>query len=186
MRLAAQAPCRWCPLSSNVRPSGYSAGPAQETRTRQLTTSLKRQCRFSSAGGYSDDRNDDQRRFAASANVGQSVDADPANPSSSSRAHASRSRVVADERGRRELDRRHRHAPRLNAGRGSNQRAPHAKRGGVFFAVVPSVASGCSRVPNWSLERTSTGKALGPRGAQAYHAPRGPSALPVVSAQLKR
>jgi hypothetical protein len=69
---------------------------------------------------------------------------------------------------------------------GSNQRASHTKRGGVFFAIVPSVASGCSRVPNWSLERTSTGKALGPRGAQAYHAPRGPSALPVVSAQLKR
>jgi hypothetical protein len=44
----------------------------------------------------------------------------------------------------------------------SDQRAPHAKRGGVFFAVVPPVASGCSRVPNWSLERTSTGKALGP------------------------
>jgi hypothetical protein len=40
--------------------------------------------------------------------------------------------------------------------------------------------------PNWSLERTSTGKALGPRGGQAYHPPRGPSALPVVSAQLKR
>jgi hypothetical protein len=40
--------------------------------------------------------------------------------------------------------------------------------------------------PNPSLERTSTGKALGPRGAQAYHAPRGPSALPVASAQLKR
>jgi hypothetical protein len=31
--------------------------------------------------------------------------------------------------------------------------------------------------PNLSLERTSTGKALGPRG---------PSALPVASAQLKR
>jgi hypothetical protein len=40
--------------------------------------------------------------------------------------------------------------------------------------------------PNPSLERTSTGKALGPRGAQAYHAPRGPSALPLASAQLKR
>jgi hypothetical protein len=40
--------------------------------------------------------------------------------------------------------------------------------------------------PNPSLERTSTGKALGPRGAQVYPAPRGPSASPVPAAQLKR
>jgi hypothetical protein len=40
--------------------------------------------------------------------------------------------------------------------------------------------------PNPSLERTSTGKAPWPRGAQVHHAPRGPSALPVASAQLKR
>jgi len=33
--------------------------------------------------------------------------------------------------------------------------------------------------PNPSLERTSTGKALGPRGAVAYAAPRGPSPFPV-------
>jgi hypothetical protein len=40
--------------------------------------------------------------------------------------------------------------------------------------------------PNPSLERTSTGKALGPRGGLGHHPPRGPSALPVASAQLKR
>jgi hypothetical protein len=41
--------------------------------------------------------------------------------------------------------------------------------------------------PNPSLERTSTGKAPGPRGAHCvHHAPRGPGALPVASAQLKR
>ena len=40
--------------------------------------------------------------------------------------------------------------------------------------------------PNPSLERTSTGKALGPRGAMVYAAPRGPSASPVAAAQLKR
>jgi len=37
-----------------------------------------------------------------------------------------------------------------------------------------------------SLERTSTGMALGPRGRGGDHRPRGPSALPVASAQLKR
>ncbi len=40
--------------------------------------------------------------------------------------------------------------------------------------------------PNPSLERTSTGKALGPRTGQYHHPSRGPSALPVVAAQLKR
>jgi hypothetical protein len=40
--------------------------------------------------------------------------------------------------------------------------------------------------PNPSLERTSTGRAPWPRGAQEYDAPRGQGALPVASAQLKR
>jgi hypothetical protein len=40
--------------------------------------------------------------------------------------------------------------------------------------------------PNRSLERTATGKALGPRGGQWHHSPRGPSALPVAAAQLQR
>ena len=40
--------------------------------------------------------------------------------------------------------------------------------------------------PNPSLERTSTGLALGPRGYSGHHPPRGPSTNPVVSAQLKR
>ena len=39
--------------------------------------------------------------------------------------------------------------------------------------------------PNPSLERTSTGGA-GPRTGQCHHPFRGPSANPVVSAQLKR
>ena len=40
--------------------------------------------------------------------------------------------------------------------------------------------------PNPSLERTSTGLALGPRTGQCHHPLRGPSANPVGSAQLKR
>jgi hypothetical protein len=40
--------------------------------------------------------------------------------------------------------------------------------------------------PNPSLERRATGKAPGPRGAVVYPAPRGPGALPVPPAQLKR
>jgi hypothetical protein len=40
--------------------------------------------------------------------------------------------------------------------------------------------------PNPSLERTSTGLALGPRTVQCHHPLRGPSANPAGSAQLKR
>jgi hypothetical protein len=40
---------------------------------------------------------------------------------------------------------------------------------------------------NPSLEPgTSTGMALGPRGALVYRPPRGPSAIPVPAPQLKR
>ena len=48
------------------------------------------------------------------------------------------------------------------------------------------VASVTVALPNPSLERTSTGKPLGPRAGQCHHPSRGPSAFPVVSAQLKR
>jgi hypothetical protein len=41
-------------------------------------------------------------------------------------------------------------------------------------------------MPNPSLERTSTGLALGPRTGQCHHPSRGPSTNPAVSAQLKR
>jgi len=40
--------------------------------------------------------------------------------------------------------------------------------------------------PNPSLERTSTGMALGPRSARCHHPPRGPSAIPASAPQLKR
>ena len=43
-----------------------------------------------------------------------------------------------------------------------------------------------SVTPNPSLERTSTGMALGPRNALVYAASRGPSAIPAAAAQLKR
>jgi hypothetical protein len=57
------------------------------------------------------------------------------------------------------------------------------------FIPLPLARRLCSPravLPNPSLERTSTGKALGPRGAHCHHSPRGPSTVPVASAQLKR
>jgi hypothetical protein len=54
------------------------------------------------------------------------------------------------------------------------------------FGVGATVPSFTVALPNPSLERTSTGEALGPRGFPAYPPPRGPSASPVPAAQLKR
>jgi hypothetical protein len=53
-------------------------------------------------------------------------------------------------------------------------------------ATGTSVSFATGALPNPSLERTSTGMALGPRGYAVHHPPRGPSTTPVVSAQLKR
>ena len=50
-----------------------------------------------------------------------------------------------------------------------------------FACLVPAELR-----PNPSLERTSTGLALGPRTVQCHHPFRGPSANPAGSAQLKR
>ena len=54
--------------------------------------------------------------------------------------------------------------------------------------LAPDVqAPECHAVlPNPSLERTATGKALGPRNGQYHHPSRGPSASPASAAQLKR
>jgi hypothetical protein len=54
--------------------------------------------------------------------------------------------------------------------------------GGLGQSVSPFNVA----LPNPSLERTSTGLALGPRTGQCHHPSRGPSANPVASAQLKR
>jgi hypothetical protein len=59
---------------------------------------------------------------------------------------------------------------------------------GVFWTARSSIRMrSTSRVgPNPSLERTSTGLALGPRTGQCHHPLRGPSPNPAGSAQLKR
>ena len=58
-------------------------------------------------------------------------------------------------------------------------------RGLVSAALQGYVHSG-KLLPNPSLEATATGRALGPRRAASYHARRGPSALPLSAPQLKR
>jgi hypothetical protein len=55
-----------------------------------------------------------------------------------------------------------------------------------LYRQVSTLCSRSTMPPNPSLERTSTGKALGPRNALVYAASRGPSAMPAAAAQLKR
>ena len=62
----------------------------------------------------------------------------------------------------------------------------HLARVGRFDSRQLSISVVAQARPNPSLERTSTGMALGPRGYAGHHPPRGPSTTPVVSAQLKR
>jgi hypothetical protein len=54
-----------------------------------------------------------------------------------------------------------------------------------------AAARACARkaptvMPNTSLQPTVIGMALGPRGAAVYHAPHGPSAMPLPAAELER
>jgi len=56
----------------------------------------------------------------------------------------------------------------------------------VCFAFSHRLCSPQAVLPNPSLEPTHTGMALGPPGARCHHPPRGPSAIPARSAQLKR
>ena len=74
-------------------------------------------------------------------------------------------------------------APRMN-GAFRHRGAGAAERQSCSIGTIEAFAT--RPRPNPSLERTSTGMALGPRGRGVYHRPRGPSATPVASAQLKR
>ena len=68
-----------------------------------------------------------------------------------------------------------------------SSRSARACRGVSAQLLVASAALDRAAVtPNPSLERTSTGMALGPRGARCHHPPRGPSAIPAPAPQLKR
>jgi hypothetical protein len=69
--------------------------------------------------------------------------------------------------------------------------ASHAVRSALWPSrsapgVRPQLQAQPSARPNPSLERTATGKPLGPRARQCHHRSRGPSAFPASAAQLKR
>ena len=54
------------------------------------------------------------------------------------------------------------------------------------IGLLQHLGSSRAVLPNPSLERTATGKALGPRASRCHYLSRGPSAFPAPSAQLKR
>ena len=67
-----------------------------------------------------------------------------------------------------------------------SSRGRFSHQGFILSPLGHRLCSPRAVLPNPSLERTSTGKALGPRGSQVYAPPRGPSASPAAAAQLKR
>jgi hypothetical protein len=56
----------------------------------------------------------------------------------------------------------------------------------MLWIDQPHSSSSRAATPNPSLERTATGKALGPRVGVVHHPSRGPSAFLASAAQLKR
>ena len=66
------------------------------------------------------------------------------------------------------------------------QQRPVGKGNAACFALSRRLGPPQTVLPNPSLEPTHSGMALGPQGARCHHSPRGPSATPARSAQLKR
>ena len=188
IRLAGQAPSRWGPLSSNVRPhvntSKAFVVPAASVRSTADCKSLER----SKHAGQSI-QNQGFRRGTATFYAkfqsggaprlhrpsikptmnGQSLNGQFVEPPDGGGTPCFRSAFAA------QFHQAVGHARGLSIG------------GAKLWRVPAACASFGSRVrSNPSLERTSTGMALGPRGYAVHHPPRGPSTTPVVSAQLKR
>ena len=183
IRLAGQAPRRRCPLSSNVRPHGnarivfvtaFALARAAECKNPRQPR-LAGQSKPSSVSGI--------RKTAGSVapNAGRASRNLSSGVGSLLNSVSPWSRLAAAELrgfGLRSLVR----SPKRSVLRMAGASAWQCH--GVFASAGASLG-GAVR-PNPSLERTSTGLALGPRASHAYHPSRGPSANPAVSAQLKR
>ena len=191
--LAAQAPRRWRPLSSNVRPheklSMSMEVPGHRSHDQMQDHAWQQ---FSGRSLSALKANAFTAIVVASMNA-QAHRTEKDDAVSSPPAHSA-GRPSAGGRLTTDVPRvKNSEVPSRNAAAVcANRPTPQVARSNLASAQQPSVPQASQpaqdpRVrPNPSLERTSTGMALGPRGAQVYAAPRGPSALPVASAQLKR
>ena len=198
IRLAAQAPCRWQPLSFNVRQQ------------------MRRVCEFTNATAEAWPLNAAQERGdCAFLSFGAQGKEDKASRSRATSLTAGAHRNGQKCRGvssRHSVSRpRTRRTPSFQAFVPPS--SPRSRKAGTNRALFPALANRRGRsllpgsslqvhgpasaalqgyvhsgklLPNPSLEATATGRALGPRRAASYHARRGPSALPPSAPQLKR
>ena len=245
IRLAGQAPHRWCPLSSNVRQTQSARSMGHPSTLNQALVKVSRTNAAQSAATTRHSlRVARQEVVAASARskVGALGAGSPASPhirsarailesgfwacahalgpraerqaaqgcSASARAMAFRFQSVGTGRSVASVTR----ALPATSCIPSNRTVLESGSWACAFVAIPHAThlaaqgwpasaqtmanrfqargAGCSlpsftrALPNPSLERTSTGLALGPRTGQCHHPLRGPSTNPVASAQLKR
>ena len=183
IRLAGQAPTRRGPLSSNVRPHVNTSKAFVATAASARNTA---ECKSTQRSELADQSNQNQgfRRGAATFYAKFQSGGAP-------RLH--RPRIKPTRNGQFVEPPDGGGTPcRWSALAGQfHQAVGHARgwsTGGAGLWRVPAACAsfGSQSRSNPSLERTSTGMALGPRGYAGHHPPRGPSTTPVVSAQLKR
>jgi len=189
IRLAGQAPSRFRPLSSNVRQHyvalkvlAFASGAAVAAEYQMPFSATLVQARHSKSGNAQVPRSAllqglfRLQRFAATTLF---------------RSVRSFQSVRGSAATRKAL-------PSFTAGNGGGLSGPCASSprwrvGGqwrkaipVCFVILHRLGPPQAVLPNPSLEPTHTGMALGPPGAMVHHPPRGPSATPARSAQLKR
>ena len=206
LHLAGQAPCRFRPLSSNVRPQNHTDLSHERLASLPLVPL-----------GRSNHRVAWCRRRVAHARSAPHARLTPSLLLLARLAAHLRARACRQDQDSPHL-RRHWHLghasshshrlprqPRSNVSspkhsracsKGADQQTRSSRRRALlafrsqwsWFSSAPTSANAARSPlrPNPSLERTSTGMALGPRARVVYHRPRGPSTTPVPAPQLKR
>jgi hypothetical protein len=195
IRLAGQAPTRRCPLSSNVRPHG-----TRSMKSRAFIRHRQKQEQNNARLFLSNRSQVTARVSAATPELG----AFPKPPTSAENESTEGPSLVlwpqvpaarplaggspSPARGREQEIQRCRLRGTQVGGQSKKPMlgSPRVKQFAAAGASRSAHRAASDVRPNPSLERTSTGLALGPRTGQCHHPLRGPSTNPAVSAQLKR
>mgnify|MGYP006382793439 CR=1 FL=1 len=171
--------CRRVPLSSNVRPrmNGCLQREGRNPRPTQSETPLGRVA----LSVHEQQRSPQQPLKSRLGSVAQA----PKNKQLQVQVCSATPKRIATDR-ENTLGHSLARSPLQRLRQGSRCAAQTCRPPGPATQSSPAKAQGSTPWPNRSLERTATGKALGPRGGQWHHSPRGPSTLPVAAAQLQR